>query len=449
VKRLLLLAACLLIHAKLLFAQEPPKRLYSNVARLQLTRLKAVHDDVQKLHAQRRTIPPLDGLTDFRCIMHSHGEDSTHTGGTLPEMLSEAKKVGVQCILLSDHYRPPRDFIDGRWRGMKDGVLFIPGSEIRGFLIHPMKSILNRMELKTPEFIETVRADEGMIFLSHIEERRDHSLDGLTGLEIYNRHYDAKRDMGSLIAVAMMLTDPRQLEQLHEAIRLYPDELFAFQCDYPSVYLEKWDEGTRTLRLTGVAANDCHHNQIMIVKMLDESTALLGTNVDQDKDMRKISTSLRPGLKELIKGKKPGDILARADVDPYSVSFRNSATHILAPKLDEASIRSALKSGHAYVSHDWMCDATGFQFTVHTTDGKQVGIMGEQVKPADGLKLRAKLPVAGYIRLIHHGKEVAKAENVADFEYAVKEPGTYRLEAWLKLDGEYRPWIYSNPVYVR
>src|SRR6185295_18685519 len=30
-----------------------------------------------------------------------------------------------------------------------------------------------------------------------------------------------------------------------------------------------------------------------------------------------------------------------------------------------------------------------------------------------------------------------------------KETGAYRLEAWLKVDGEERPWIYSNPVYVR
>ena len=39
-----------------------------------------------------------------------------------------------------------------------------------------------------------------MIFLSHIEERQDHLVEGLTGLEIYNRHWDAKRDPASLLA---------------------------------------------------------------------------------------------------------------------------------------------------------------------------------------------------------------------------------------------------------
>ena len=430
-------------------AQEPPKRVHTNIDRLQLVRLKATHLDALAIQQQRRTIPPLDGLTDYRCILHAHAEDSAHTGGTLPEMLAEAKKAGVHAILLSDHFRPPRDFIDGRWRGMKDGVLFIPGSEIRGFLIYPMKSILSRMDLKTTEFIETVSVDDGLIFLSHIEERRSHSLAGLTGMEIFNRHYDAIRDMGSLIAVAMKLTDPKQLAELQYAVHNYPAELFAFQNDYTTMYLEKWDEGTKTRRLTGVAANDCHHNQVMVVKMVDDETVLLGTIVDEDKRMQKITTKLRPGLKELMKGHKPGDTIVKVDIDPYSISFRNSATHVLAKTLDEPAIRSALKAGHAYVSHDWMCDATGFQFTVANNDGKVIGVMGDEVKMTQGTKFQAKLPVSGYSRLLRHGVEVAKFEGQADVQFEIKEPGAYRLEAWLKLDGEYRPWIFSNPIYVK
>ena len=127
-------------------ASEPPLPKYTSAQRLSLVRLAAVHDDVQKLNAHRISVPPLPGLNDYRCILHAHAEDSTHTGGTLFEMLGDAKQAGVSAILLTDHFRPPRDFIDGRWRGMKDGVLFIPGSEIRGFLIYPMKSMLAQME---------------------------------------------------------------------------------------------------------------------------------------------------------------------------------------------------------------------------------------------------------------------------------------------------------------
>src|SRR5262245_49295226 len=329
--------------------------------------------------------------------MHAHAEDSSHTGGTLPEMLADAKKAGVHAVLLTDHFRPPRDFIDGRWRGLKEDVLFIPGSETHGFLIYPMKSILPRMDLKGKDFIATVADGDGMIFLSHIEERPDHPLDGLTGLEIYNRHYDAKRDRGSLLALALKLTDPKQLAELQEAVRLYPDELFAFQCDYPGVYLDKWDEGTKRGRLTGVAANDCHHNQVLIVKIVDEQTVLVGTNVDEDDKMRKVTAALRPGIKAMTRGHKPGDVLARVDTDPYFISFRNSATHVLAPRLDELALRAALKAGHAYVAHDWMGDATGFRFTASDSPGEQAAILGDEVQLADGLKLTAQLPMPAYV----------------------------------------------------
>ena len=75
--------------------------------------------------------------------------------------------------------------------------------------------------------------------------------------------------------------------------------------------------------------------------------------------------------------------------------------------------------------------------------------MGDEIKLSDDLKLTAKLPLPAYVRLLRHGKEVAKTEGKADFEFAVNEAGAYRLEAWLKLDGEWRPWIFANPIYVK
>src|SRR6187200_3011237 len=95
-------------------ASGQPPRKHTNTQRLSLARLAAVHDDVKKIKAQRTNIPMLPGLNDYRCIMHAHAEDSSHTGGTLSEMLTDAKKAGIHAILLTDHYRPPTDFIDGR-----------------------------------------------------------------------------------------------------------------------------------------------------------------------------------------------------------------------------------------------------------------------------------------------------------------------------------------------
>jgi hypothetical protein len=429
--------------ATLLSGADFPTGKLTPTERMKTAHLKAAHEDAGRLQKSRKALPPLPGLHDYKAILHAHAEDSAHTGGTRPEMLADAKKAGVNVIMLTDHLRPPRDFMDS-WRGFHDGVLFIPGSEAKGFLVYPANSIMDRIEEPTPKLISAVTSSNGLIFLSHAEERPDHPMDGLTGMEIYNRHADAKKDMAGLLALAMRLLDPKQLAQLQEDLRLYPDELLAAQVTRLDDYMQKWDTESQARRLTGVAANDCHHNQIMIVKMVDEETVLIGTNVDKDEQMRRVTAESRPGIREMTKGKKPGDILARADFDPYYRSFRDSTTHILAPELTESAIRSALKEGHAFVSHDWMCDATGFQFVVLPSGNP---IMGDEIKLETGQKLRARFPVQCHIRLLRNGKVIADSE-ADQFEYALEGPGVYRVEGWLKLDSEDRPWIYSNPIYV-
>ena len=336
-----------------------PKSRYSPTQRMTLGRLKAAHDDVLRINRARKALPQPAPLHDYRAILHAHAEDSEHTGGTRAEMLQDARHAGVNAILLTDHHRPPKDFITDTWRGLHDGVLFLPGSEDRGFLIYPTRSIMDRMKEPTPTFIATVRADDGLIFLSHIEDRPDHSTEGLDGMEISNRHADARVDKAGILSLILRLTDPAGLAEINEALRLYPDELFASQGRYPTEYLTKWDADTKTRRLTGVAANDCHHNQVLLVKMVDNNTVRVGTIVDTDEQMQSVSAILRPGIRVLTKGHKPGDVLARLDIDPYHRSFRNMSTHILAPELTESALRAALKTGHAYVSYDWICDPTG------------------------------------------------------------------------------------------
>ncbi len=343
------------------------RRKYTPLERMAPERLKATHDNLDRIRKTRRTLPALPGLNDYRAILHAHAEDSSHTGGTRQEMLSEAKKAGVHAIFLSDHHRPPRDFIRDSWRGLRDGVLFVPGSEANGFLLYPAHSIMEHMNGPTDALIEATRSGGGLIFLSHIEERPGHSMAGLDGLEIYNRHFDAKNDPAGLIAIALKLTAPATLRELEDNLLHFPDELFAAQVEYPAAYLAKWDAETKTRRLTGVAANDCHHNNVLLVKMVDENTVKLGTNVDSDDQMRSFSATTRPRIRELTKGRQKGEILARLDLDPYSRSFRNVSTHILASELSEPALREALRAGRAYVSHDWMCDPTGFRFELTST----------------------------------------------------------------------------------
>ncbi len=431
-------------------------RTLTTVARMERENLAAARAAVERYREQRTpVISRTPALTDFRAILHAHAEDAAHTGGTRPEMLEDAKKVDVQIIMLSDHFRPPKDFITETWRGMHDGVLFIPGSEETkgGLLIHPMESVMDVMDADRETVIKRVTEGDGLIFLSHVEDRFDAPMEGLTGMEIYNRHADAKDDMAMMFSLVAQIVDREKAADLNARIQEFPAEMLATQLDYPELYMTKWDESLASQRVVGIAANDCHHNQVFIAKMIDETSVRVGTIVDDDEDMRVIDTSQFKSIAELTKGHQPGDVLVSLDFDPYYISFHNVSTHILSDELNESAVRKALKSGHAYVAHDWMCDPTGFQYLAYLGDpnaanAEPAAIQGDEITHADGLTLYAEFPLECHVRLLRDG-DVIVDENTQILNHAVNEPGVYRVEGWLDVNNEDRVWIYSNPIYVR
>lgn len=438
----------ILIPAPVTWAEETrPGRKRSTLERMTPDRLAAASADVAKLASQRRAVPPLPGLIDFKGIFHAHAEDSSHTGGTRSELLADAQRAGVSFVFLANHYRPPLDFITQTWRGLREGVLFVPGSETHGFLIHPTASVMERMSEPKDDLVGAVAANGGSLFLSHVEERRDHPMDGLTGMEIYNRHYDAMDDADSMRGIAEMMTDPESLRRLEASLRLFPDAMLAAQLDYPALYLEKWDRETRARRVVGIAANDCHHNQEFVLKAAGEGSVRLGTIVDKDSGMRLITATQRPKIAELLRGRKSGDLIARLDFDPYYRSMFNVSTHVLAPELSENAIRQAVANGRVYVSHDWMGDPAGFLW-VAIENGKPAALLGDELPHRAGLALTAELPLPARIRILRDGVEWKTGQGTR-LEAIATEKGVYRAEAWLNIDGEDRPWIYSNPIYLR
>jgi len=362
-------------------------------------------------------------------------------------MLAAAKRAGVNIIMLSDHRRPERDFIDDSWRGLHEGVLFIPGAEADGFLLYPVSSMRDKSSRSREELISMVKAGGGNIFLSHVEEKLDWDTDNLDGLEIYNHHTDVKDEAEFNLWLRSAFTDLTKLRQIEEGLALYPQEVVAAQQDYLVSIIKKWDSDSMKRRLTAVAANDCHHNQVFTVRAVDEKTIEIDLITSRPIKTR-ITSDQIAGVAEMLRGRKPGEIIARLDFDPYERSFRYVSTHILAAHLTEPEVRQALRAGHTYVSHDWMCDPTGFAFIAQTSNGKTVSIIGDEANFLSGLSLKAETPVAGSLKLIRNGEEIKSVEG-RQIEFEVRERGTYRVEAWLEIGGEMRPWIYSNPIYVR
>ena len=235
-------------------------------------------------------------------------------------------------------------------------------------------------------------------FHSHVEGDLDASPDGWDGMEIYNRHADHEDDADLLEHLKAAARDPQRIAELEKLARLYPDEIYGAGADYWPPLFARWDRVLASRIFTGIGAIDAHQN------------ALLG-----------------------------GKVL----LDPYEVAFRNTVTHILAREFTAEALAASLRLGRAYVSHDWLCDPRGFAFFAVNTLG--VYEMGDTIPMAGSTRLVARAPVPARWRFIREGRLVHESSGET-VTWQAAEPGAYRVEAWLEIDGEQRPWIYSNAI---
>lgn len=349
---------------------------FTSLERLSESRLEAVKQARLTWARDRVAYPPMGLYRDFRAILHVHAEDAEHTLGTREQVLEAAHQTGVDIIMWTDHQGPKLD----NWTGYRHGVLFIPGAEGDHELIYP-----------SPE--------GDLKFLSHLEEAPDKASDGYTGMEIYNRHTDAKLHADLTDYLARALKDRGEFKKLASRRSRYPDEVYAAGTDTLPEFLARYDREIATHRFTAIAANDAHRNQV---------------------------------FKGVV-------------FDPYDVAFRFVSTHILARELVEGQIRQSLREGRAYIAHDWLCDPAGFSFV--GTNNLGLFEMGDRVPLIPSTRLYARFPIPAHIKLIHNAAVVAE-DTGNELTYTPKEEGAYRLEAWLTVAGEQRPWIYSNPLYV-
>ncbi len=433
----------------LLFVALLPSTLFADAMdRINLERLRATHKQVEAYQAEWKPVQLKSGYDDVRAILHAHSYLSHDSVGTIKEIVDAAHATNVRVIMFSNHPADTYDYFADTEQGMHDGVLLLPGAETGGMLVYPTRSMKGQREKPPQPFVDLLHNDGGLSFVSHLEERLDWQLDRLTGNEIYNTHADLKDEQRFLT----MFKEPLKLLQLMPALQQYPQETFAAIQDYPAEYLSTWDRWCQRAPHTGVAANDAHHNQayravvtedrqIRLEDALGEQLALL--------DPEKI-----PALKLLLGNRQPGEKVLEIDLDPYERSFRHVSTHLLINEITRQGVWDALQSGRAYVAFDWMADPTGFVFLAQQgadeTDqaAPRKWSMGSEISMVEGLRLRAEAALPVDWKLLRDGEVIRESSGKA-LDFAVEEPGIYRTEAWLRFVGEPRPWVLSNPIYIR
>ncbi|MEO6034406.1 MAG: alpha/beta hydrolase [Verrucomicrobiota bacterium] len=121
-------------------------------------------------------------------------------------------------------------------------------------------------------------------------------------------------------------------------------------------------------------------------------------------------------------------------------------THVLAEGLTEPLAREGLSNRHFYVADDALCDPTGFMFGAMNNLG--VFTMGDTVPSLGKSKVIAATPLPAKLRLFREATLVQETTGT-NLTFETKDPGAYRLEAALLVDGIEHPWIYSSPVRLR
>jgi hypothetical protein len=409
------------------------------LAKLNAKKLQAVSLAIDALRKERKEVARPGPYREHRANLHVHSHWSHDSRGTIDEIVHAAKAAGTTVLMFNEHPADHYDFFKDGHRGFKDGVLLIPGAEMEGFLVFPTTSLRGVKPGSPQEFCDLVRGRGGLMFVSHLEERMDWKIRGVTGVEIYNTHADVK-DEKKLTAA---LVNPLWLLQAEELFRKYPQESYSALQDYPTDYLKRWDELCLTAPHTGVSANDAHQNIGLRIVWSDEETARIEDALG--KLLLQPAIDSLPNSAELRKGKTVGDELYRLQLDPYEVALRHVGTHLLLTEHSEQAVREALEAGRAFVGFDWLADSTGFDFAAFQDTKRHE--MGSHLPFSDGLVLRGAAPLPVHWRLLRNGKVIEESDG-RTLNFDAEAGGVYRTEAWLDIAGERMIWVLSNPIYI-
>jgi hypothetical protein len=354
--------------------------------RFKLRRLNAA---LQQLNSERVVAGAQSGFIDYKGVVHVHSSLGGHSAGTFTEIIAAAQANGLQFVIMTEHTEKDFDTAALTLKGLHGGVLFINGNEVRA-------ENGDRL-LVLPEEISIV---------AYPQEFKNWDKAGLNGVEIYNV-FTNTRGVNPVAAFFDVMWSQRA----------YPELIFALYLQRPEESLKKWDQALARTRLTGVGGNDAHAN---------------------------IGVSLKDSS---------GKTLLGIQLDPYETSFRLVRLHLLIEQnrsLDVASVLGAVRDGHCFIGFDFLGDSSGFSFEAHNA-GEQK-IQGDEISLTSDTRLRVRTPVSSRIVVFKDGATFLDEGGISSKEIPITERGVYRVEVYLPQLGPLvaeKPWIISNPIYVR
>ena len=378
-----------------------------------------VREELMKSRLQEQGDLFILKLYDYAGAIHMHS-DYSHDGRiAIEHIVAAAKQNNIDFLMFTDH-----NWLQARHDGLErwyDDVLVLVGVEVTPRYNHYIAFGIDEplivcdipwvfpyeedLDVKPQFYIDWVRGRGGIGFIAHPDHEGalrfhvkqhpwlDWGANGYTGIGIWDFMTDWQSHVKGYISAffgyffpAHVLKGPKQIT------------------------LTRWDELNRYRKVVGIGELDNH----------DTVKKILGMHFE---------------------------------IFPFRRALRFVTTHVLTETsffndedLDRSMILNALKRGRAYVALEYFQQARGFSFII--MDETEVATMGDDFFLNEMAILRAHAPSEAKIRIIKDG-EIVKEEVTESLAMGIDETGVYRVEVYLRRHLKYRPWIFSNPIYVR
>lgn len=381
--------------------------------RYKLGRLNAAIQSVNSTRLSKEK--NLDSFQEYKGVMHVHSFLGGHSTGTFQEIIAGAKANGLDFVIMTEHVESSFDTSSLTLSGFYEGVLFVNGNEVETASGDRLLSIPGDVSLSgptkktTPEIIANNHARNALAIIAYPQQFKG-SVEDADGIEVYNVFTNAQ-EINRFVAFFDALWSHRS----------YPDLLFTNYLHRPDESLKKWDESLSHRKLVATAGNDSHSN---IGLTLNDSS---------------------------------GNKLLGFKLDPYETSFHLVRMHVLMPTeshggraLQSTSLMTSLRSGHCFIGYDLLSDTTGFRFSAVNSSGSR--IQGDDISLDKDTRLKVFSPLPSRVLILKDGQVVSEESGVTTVDWKVTNRGVYRVELYLPELGELaarRPWIISNPIYVK
>ena len=353
-------------------------------------------------------------MFDYAGCIHFHSSYSYDACQPVDQIVRSALDAGLDYAVLTDHFNldARRDGWERYHQAREKKLLLIVGEEIspryNHYLALDLRSplVVSKTELHAQDVINAVNAQGGFGFISHPDHAGapfagvraypwvDWNVKGFAGLSIWDLMGDWISSLSSPWGVARALLCPSSV----------------LNGPLPQT-LGRWDELAQRFHCVAIGEIDNH------------------------------------GTRKRIAG-FPRTLF------PFEYAFRTIRTHVLLAQpltgsleCDRAAVLNALRQGQSYVSFDLWNDPRGFQFEIF--DASQRAGMGGQLALKGPLLVEVKIPAPGRIRLIRNGRVIREEQSRAYLERDIDLPGVYRLQVDQRVRGCWRPWIFSNPIWVK